>query len=194
MKIPALVCALICFFAANESTTATDQAPTFHSIKLGVPLGSLFQRCPTKDGDYPQFRSSPYKDLNGNTIPCFFEMFPPKTEPYPEVKPVRLVENIAFFWDEKRNPVPPMPGSPEVWLDVFVPASKEIGDGTVEAIRLTYDSSDSDRVKTALSEKYGTSHPPAEKINPKIIEMVGAKLISQEVWKTADHLAARFRR
>ena len=48
----------------------------------------------------------------------------------------------------------------------------------------SYDSSESDRVKTALSEKYGTSHPPAKKINPKIIELLGAKLISQEVWKT----------
>jgi hypothetical protein len=97
---------------------------------------------------------------------------------------IRLVENIAFFWNEKENPVPPMPGLPDVWIDVFVPASKELGEGTVEAVRLTYDSSESDRVKAALSEKYGTSHPPAKKINPKIIELLGAKLISQEVWKT----------
>jgi hypothetical protein len=185
VKLPALACLLLILIGFGTAT-ATDQPLTFHSIKLGLSLDSQFQRCPTKDGEYPKFLSSPFQDRNGNTIPCFYELLPAKPKSYPDVRMIRLVEYIAFFWNEKENPAPPMPGRPDVWIDVFVPASKEVGEGTVEAVRLEYDSSEADRVKTALIEKYGTSHPPEKKIDTKIIEpLLGAKLISQEVWKTA---------
>lgn len=190
MKIPAFACFLICVFAVPDSTPAPDQPPTFHRIKLGVSLDSQFQRCPTKDSKYPSSLFSPYKDRNGNTIPCFYELLLFKPEPYPKVEKIRLVDLMTFFQDEKGNPVPPgrgTPGLPDVWIDVFVPASKELGEGTVEGVDLTYAPSESDRVKTALSKKFGAGHSLDNEsgfMNPAVVGLLGAKVISREGWKT----------
>ena len=80
----------------------------------------------------------------------------------------------------------PFPGAPVVNIAVLIPPSAQLGDGTIEQVILSYDPVESDSIKDALAAKYGTSHPPEaeEKINPKIIEeYLGAKLISQEIWK-----------
>jgi hypothetical protein len=181
----------MCFFAASQLKTATDQVPTFHGIKLGVSLGSQFQECPwnpPKKGDIPQYVSSPYKDERGNTIPCFHYLFGfDPAAAYPQEVSIELIEHITALKDDAGNVLDrkPFPGAPTVNISLLIPPSSQLVDGTIEEVSLTYDPVESDRVRDALIKKYGVSHPPEKKIDRKIFEeLLGAKLISQDAWKT----------
>ena len=172
------------------AATAADQAPTFHGIKLGVALGSQFQQCPwnpPKEGDIPKY-ISPEKDDKGNTIPCFYDFGLFRPAAYPQVTGfVRLYERFALLRDAQGNLLPPdpmLPGQPTVFMELLVPASAPQRDGTLEAVTLEYLPLESERVRDALIKKYGASHPPEIKVNPKLDDWMGIKRISQEAWTT----------
>ena len=195
MKIPAFACFLICVFAVPDSTPAPDQPPTFHSIKLGLSLASQFQECPwnpPKKGDIPQYLSSPYKDERGNTIPCFHYApytlgFTPPPAAYTQEVSVELIEHITPLKDDAGNVLArkPFPGAPTVDITLLVPPSAQLGDGTIEEVTLSYDPRESDRVRDALVEKYGTSQPDKKTSSDKMIEKYfEIKIISRDVWKT----------
>jgi hypothetical protein len=172
------------------TATVADQAPTFHGIKLGVSLGSQFQECPwrpPKEGDIPKYISPPDKDDKGNTISCFHDyLFRPAV--YPQVTGlVQLYEHFTFLKDTQGNVLKPepLPSQPTVFMELLVPASTSLHDGTIEEVILEYLPLESDRVKDDLIKKFGASHPPDKKVSPKIMEYVtGSKLISIEAWET----------
>lgn len=184
-----LIGSVVMLLVALGTAAAADQVPSFHGIKLGVSLGSQFQECPwnpPKEGDIPKYISSPDKDEKGNTIPCFhdFGLFTPAA--YPQVETVSLIDRFTFLKDAQGNVLlpKPLPTSPTIYIRVLVPASMLLRDGTIEGVTLDYLLVESDRVRDALVEKFGASHPPEKKMSPKMMEWWGIKIISNEVWKT----------
>jgi hypothetical protein len=183
---------VVMLLVALSAATAADQAPTFHGIILGVSLRSQFQECPwhpPKEGDIPKYISPPHKDDKGNIVPCFhdFSLFSPS--PYPKVSGlVRLFEHFTFLKDLKDNVQqlePMLPGAPTVFMRVLVPASAALRDGTIEEVTLEYLPLETDRVRDDLIKRFGASHPPEKKVDPKMFEeSTGAKLISAEYWET----------
>jgi len=179
---------VVMLFVALGTAAATDNAPTFHGIKLGVSLGSQFKECPwspPKKGDIPEAISPPDKDDKGNTIPCFHEwgMFQPAA--YPQlVSLVELFDHFQFLKDAQGDVLKrePLPGLPPIHIQVLVPASAKLSDGTIEGASLDYLPVELDRVKKALVEKFGASHPPEKKMSPEEMKFWG--LISEELWKT----------
>jgi hypothetical protein len=168
------------------TATGADQAMTFHGIKLGVSLGSQFRECP-KEGDIPKRVSPPDKDEKGNTIPCFYDfgLFTPAA--YPRVVGfIYLFDHFQMLKDDHDNFVvpKPLPGMPTVQIRLFVPASAVLRAGTIEEVSLNYMPLESERVKEALLKKFGASHPPDKKIDPKFEEYMGVKVISRELWET----------
>jgi hypothetical protein len=172
--------ALIVFVVALSTAAVADQAPTFHGIKLGVSLGSQFQECPwnpPKKGEIPNSIISPYKDDKGNTIPCFhyYGFFTPAA--YRQVEfGVELIEHFKFLKDAEGKYVPtePLHGIPTVNIELLVPASGLLRDGTIEKVILAYHPLESDRVRDALIKKFGASHPPPGiKVDPKFEEYMG---------------------
>jgi hypothetical protein len=188
-----LVNLVVMLFVALSTATAGDQAPTIHGISLGVSLGSQFQECPwhpAKEGDIPKYVSPPHKDDKGNIVPCFHDFSLFKPAPHPEVTgPVRLFEHFTFLKDTKDNVLqlePMLPGAPTVFMKLIVPASKSLRDGTIEEVTLEYLPLEMDRVRDALIERFGPSHPPEKKVDPKMFEeLTGAKLVSAEYWETS---------
>jgi hypothetical protein len=100
---------------------------------------------------------------------------------------VRLFEHFTFLKDTQDNVQqldPMLPGAPTVFMKLLVPASASLRDGTVEEVTLEYLPLETDRVRDDLIKKYGASHPPEKKLDPKTFEEVtGAKLISAEYWE-----------
>jgi hypothetical protein len=186
-----LVSFLCMLLVALGTATAADQDSTFHGIILGVSLRSQFQECPwhpAKEGDIPKYIAPPHKDDNGNIVPCFhdFSLFKPAS--YPKVTGiVRLFEHFTFLKDTQENIQqlePMLPGAPIVFMRLLVPASKSLRDGTVEEVTLEYLPLEIDRVRDDLIKKYGASHPPEKKLDPKMFEqLTGTKLISAEYWE-----------
>jgi hypothetical protein len=186
-----LVGFVVMLLGALCATTAADQAPTFHGINLGGSLRSQFLECPwhpPKKGDIPKY-IAPQLDDKGKIVPCFhdFSLFEPAS--YPKVSGlVRLFEHFTFLKDLKDNIQqldPMLPGAPTVFMRLLVPASKSLRDGTVEEVTLEYLPLETDRVRDDLIKKFGASHPPEKKLNPKSFEeLTGAKLISAEDWET----------
>lgn len=182
---------VVMLLVALGAATGADQPPTFHGIKLGVSLGSQFQECPwnpTKEGDIPMYISPPDIDDKGNTIPCFhsFSLFRPAA--YPRViELVELYEHFTFLKDAQDNVLrpEPLPGVPTVYIQLLVPASAPLRDGTIEKVMLEYHPLESDRVRDDLIKKFGASHPPEKKLSPKMEEWLGIKLISREAWETS---------
>jgi hypothetical protein len=182
---------VVMLLVAFSAATAADQAPTFHGIKLGVSLRSQFQECPwhpPKEGDIPKF-IAPHLDDKGKIIPCFhdFSLFGPSS--HPKVTGlVRLFEHFTFLKDLQDNVQqldPKLPGAPTVFMRLLVPASASLRDGTVEEVTLEYLPLEIDRVRDDLIKKFGASHPPEKKLDPKMFEeSTGAKLISAEYWET----------
>lgn len=177
---------------ALSAVTAADQAPIFHGINLGAKLGSQFQECPwhpPKEGDIPKYISPPHKDDKGNIVPCFHDFSLFKPVPHPEVTGlVRLFEHFTFLKDTHDNVLqlePMLPGAPTIFMKLIVPASASLRDGTIEEVTLEYLPLEIDRVRDALVEKFGPSHPPEKKPDPKMFEeLTGARLISAESWET----------
>jgi len=173
------------------TATGADQAPTFHGIKLGVSLGSQFQECPwnpPKEGDIPKYISPPDNDDKGNIIPCFHDSSLFRPASYPQVTGfVELYEHLTVLKDTHDNvlqPDPMLPGQPVVFMELLVPASAPLRDGTIEKVILEYLPLESERVKDALIKKFGAGHPPEMKVDPKLDEWMGIKRISQEAWET----------
>jgi hypothetical protein len=183
----------MCFFAAPQLKTPTDQVPTFDGIKLGVSLGSQFQECPwnpRKPGDIPKYCFvGPSGDFG--FLPGFR---------YPQVVSVPLIELIPLKDAEGNVLTPkPFPGAPRAFTLVLVPASAQLVDGTIEEVTLFYDPAEGEGVRNTLLEKYGTSHPPDnnllekygtihqpdKKTSPKKLEKSSKiKFISWDVWNT----------
>jgi hypothetical protein len=188
----ALVGIVVMLLVALSAATATDQPPTFHGIILGVSLRSQFQECPwhpAKEGDIPKYISPPHKDDKGNIVPCFhdFSLFTPL--PYPNVSGlVRLFEHFTFLKDLKDNVQqlePMLPGAPTVFMRILIPASAALRDGTIEEVTLEYLPLETDRVRGDLIKRFGASHPPEKKVDPKMFEeSTGARLVSAENWET----------
>jgi hypothetical protein len=189
LKKESLLAALMSLVVFSTAVAA-EQAPTFHGIKLGVSLGSQFQECPwnpPKERDIPDHIDTPFNDKEGNPIPCFFLPLPYTPTPHSKVQTVELIERVTLLKDGKGDVISPqpLPELPVVYIQVFVPASAQLGDGTVEGVMLLYLPLEADRVKDALVKKFGTSHPPDDKVSPKLVEeFLGAKIISREVWRT----------
>ncbi len=177
---------------ALSAATAAGQDSTFHGINLGVSLGSQFQECPwhpAKEGDIPKYIAPPHMDDKGKIVPCFhdFSLFRPSS--YPKVTGlVRLFEHFTFLKDPHDNVQqlePILPGAPTVFMRLLVPASAPLRDGTVEEVSLEYLPMETDRVRDDLIKKFGASHPPEKKLDPKVFEeSTGNKLISTEYWET----------
>jgi hypothetical protein len=184
-----LVALLVLAIKAGSATTA-DETPTFHGIKLGISLDSQFKKCPwnpPKEGDIPEHIDSPYKDEKGNTIPCFLHWLPYTPTPNPKVDTIELLEFFSVLKDAKGEVLArqPSPGLPVVYAQVLVPASTQLGNGTIEEVMLLYVPLESGRVKEALVEKYGISHAPEKKVSSSAAEeLFGVKVISREVWNT----------
>jgi hypothetical protein len=181
---------VVALLVVFSTMAPADQAPIFHGIKLGVSLGSQFQECPwnpPKEGDIPEYISSPYKDEKGNTVPCFhyFSRFTKAT--YPQaVEGVELIDQVRFLKDAQGHVLPhelTFLNSPTIHIRVLVPASALLSDGTIEEVTLAYLPVESDRVRDALTKKFGASHPSEKKIGPKMMDYFGQKLISNEVWE-----------
>src|SRR6267143_3070180 len=185
-----LVGFLAVLLVALGTAAAPDQPPTFHGIKLGVSLGSQFKECPwmpPKKADIPYYISPPDKDDKGNTIPCFHEVGLFTQAAYPQVaSSVQLFDHVQLLKDAKGDVLnvaePSFPDSPTIHIQVLVPASALLCDGTLEGVSLDYLYLDRDRVKNALVERFGASHPPEKKMSPEMMKFWG--LISEEFWKT----------
>ena len=187
-----LVGFLVMLLLALSTATAADQTPTFHGINLGVSLRSQFQECPwhpPKEGDIPKYIAPPHADDKGKVVPCFhdFSLYIPS--PYPKVSGVvRLFEHFTFLKDLHDNVQqlePMLPGAPMVFLRLLVPASASLRDGTVEEVSLEYLPLEINQVRDDLIKKFGASHPPEKKLDPKVFEeSTGTKLISTEYWET----------
>jgi len=94
---------------------------------------------------------------------------------------VELIEHIPPLKDDAGNVLArkPFPGAPTVDITLLVPPS------TIEEVTLSYDPGESDRVRDALVEKYGTSQPDKKTSSDKMIEKYfEIKIISRDVWKT----------
>lgn len=135
MKI--LIGFVLMLFVALGTAAATDPAPIFHGIKLGFSLGSQFRECPwnpPKEGDIPKFISPPDRDDKANTIPCFHELGIFKPAAYMQVTGfVRLYEGFTLLKDAQDTILPlepTLPGQPAVFVELLVPASVTLRDGT----------------------------------------------------------------
>lgn len=155
--------------------SAKDQPPTFHGIKLGVSLDSQFKNCPwnpPKEGDIPDYVYSPYQDEKGNTIPCFHHWgrFTPTT--YLQAVSVELFEYPQRLKDDKGQALPRQPRLTR-YIQVLVPASTQLGNGTIEGVMLSYLPEELDEIREGLATKFGTSHPPERKMSPEMMELWG---------------------
>ena len=176
------------------TSPTTDEVPTFHGVKLGVSLDSQLQKCPwnpPKEGDIPEVLYSPYKDENGDTLPCYVPnpvLF--RVDSYVGTKNVELIERPTVTKDEKGEVLSrqPLPGYPVVYVEVLVPARTEVAKGTVEEVTLTYLPLESDRVRDALTKKFGASHSPDTQMTPEeeklAREIMEAEIVSREFWAT----------
>jgi len=176
--------AVLMLLVAFSTAIAAEQSPTFHGIKLGVSLGSQFQECPwnpPKEGDISEYIYSPYKDEKGNTVPCFHDARLFKPASYPQLESVELVEYPHRLKDDEGKVLPPQPRLTR-YIQVLVPASTQLGEGTIEGAMLWYLPEELDEIKDALVAKFGTSHPPEKKMTPKMMELLAVK--SREVWGT----------
>jgi len=187
MVAPALRGAFPCPVTLGTAR-ASDQAQTFHGVKLGVSLGSQFKECPwspPKKGDIPDFISPPDKDDKGNTIPCFHEVGLFTQGAYPQAAwSVQLFDHFQILKDAKGNYLQPapLPGTPTIGIWVLVPALGLLRDGTIEGVSLDYLTLERDRLKNSLVEKFGAGHPPEKKMSPEMMKYWG--LISEELWDT----------
>jgi len=105
------------------------------------------------------------------------------------VSSAQLFEKLTFLKDAQGGNIPifepQLLSSPIVLLELLVPASGPLRDGTVEKVALAYPPFESDRIKDDLIKKFGASHPPTKKLDPKTYqEMTGQRIISREVWET----------
>ena len=74
----------------------------------------------------------------------------------------------------------PLPGMPTMQIRLLVPASTVLRDGTIEEVALNCMPLESERVKEALLKKFGASHPPDKKTDPKFEEYMEVKVTSPE--------------
>ena len=96
------------------------------------------------------------------------------TSVYPRAVTVELFERFVGLKDDQGHYLPrqALPGFPVVYIQVLVPASAKLGDGTIEEVMSLYMPLEADRVKDALVKKFGTSHPPEDKMKPKGIRRI----------------------